>query len=87
MAHLAGLVGDFLTYLKPEDLDYVLTERTSLVAGSPSLVFAFDAALDEVDTSDRTSEPSLDASPALDDGGAASEQGELTSSTRVEPDS
>jgi hypothetical protein len=87
MAELAGLVADFLTYLKPEDLDYTLTEQTSLLAGSPSLVFLFDAGLDDVDTRDPAPEPSLGVSLAPDGGGATWEQGELSPPTPVEPHS
>jgi len=73
MAHLAGLVADFITYLKPEDLVYQLTEQTCLVSGSPSLVFVFDSALDDADSSDPTPEASLGASPARNSEGTTPE--------------
>jgi hypothetical protein len=84
MAYLAGLVGDFLTYLKPEDLDYTLTDQTCLASGSPTLIFLFDAGLDEGDTKDPMPVLSLDTTPAPDGGANGTGPGEPALPTRVE---
>jgi hypothetical protein len=49
MAYLAGLAADFVTFLNPQEHEYEVGPEQGLLPGSPTLVFAFDPALDDLE--------------------------------------
>jgi hypothetical protein len=49
MAYLAGLAADFVTFLNPQEHEYEVGPEQGLLPGSPTLFFAFDPALDDLE--------------------------------------